>query len=156
MADFNQAIILGNLTKDPELRSTSTGQSVASFSVATNRRWTNKEGQLQEDTEFHNVVAWNKLAEISSQILYKGRKVLVSGRLKTRSWEGQEGVKRYTTEIIADTISAIGQSKGAIDGGGVVIENKTDSSESAGSKNKNIKPETVNVPDEINLDDIPF
>src|SRR3989338_2876638 len=98
MADFNQAIVLGNLTRDPELRSTASGQSVASFSVATNRRWTNKEGQQQEEAEFHNIVAWGKLAEICAQILYKGRKVLVAGRLQTRNWEGQDGLKRFTTE----------------------------------------------------------
>ncbi|MBI4023115.1 single-stranded DNA-binding protein [Candidatus Berkelbacteria bacterium] len=152
MADFNQAIILGNVTKDPELRTTSTGQSVTSFSVATNRRWTNKDGQQQEDTEFHNVVAWAKLAEICAQLLYKGRKVLVSGRLQTRSWEGQDGAKRFTTEIVADQMSALGPPRQggaeapATPAGGTTLKK----SETAKSE----QPATV--PDEINLDDIPF
>ena len=116
MTDFNQAIVLGNLTKDPELRYTANGQAVASFSIATNRRWTDKEGQPQEAVEFHNIVAWGKLAEICNQILYKGRKALVAGRLQTRSWEGQDGVKRYSTEIVADQISATGAPRAAGDG----------------------------------------
>lgn len=156
MADFNQAIILGNLTRDPELRSTTSGQSVVSFAVATNRRWTNKDGQQQEDTEFHNVVAWGKLAEICSQILTKGRKVLVAGRLKTRSWEGQDGAKRFTTEIIADQVSAVGpSSRGGTptDTGDVQIPND------APAPAKGKKPVTAPAEaaaDEINLDDIPF
>lgn len=148
MADFNQAVILGNLTRDPELRSTTSGQSVASFTVATNRRWTTKDGQQQEETEFHNIVAWGKLAEIVSQILYKGRKVLVAGRLRTRQWEGQDGVKRYSTEIVADHVSATGPSRA-----GGEVPAKTDGETMP--QQENAAPE-VNVPDEINLDDIPF
>lgn len=150
MADFNQAIILGNLTKDPELRSTASGQSVTSFSVATNRRWTNKDGQQQEDTEFHNVVAWGKLAEICAQILYKGRKVLVSGRLQTRNWEAQDGSKRFTTEIVADNVSALGPSRGGSEEGGAPA--------AGGNMPKAAKKADAPaaVPDEINLDDIPF
>lgn len=150
MADFNQAIILGNVTKDPELRSTANGQSVVSFSVATNRRWTNKDGQQQEDTEFHNVVAWGKLAEICGQILYKGRKVLVSGRLQTRNWEAQDGSKRFTTEIVADNVSALGPARN----GGEESGAPTTSGGATKTSKKNDTPATV--PDEINLDDIPF
>ena len=151
MADFNQAIILGNLTKDPELRSTTSGQSVTSFSVATNRRWTNKDGQQQEDTEFHNVVAWGKLAEICAQILYKGRKVLVSGRLQTRNWEAPDGSKRFTTEIVADNVSALGPSRGGNEEGGA-----TSGATNAPKSAKKNADTTAVVPDEINLDDIPF
>ncbi|MCA9388570.1 single-stranded DNA-binding protein [Candidatus Berkelbacteria bacterium] len=147
MADFNQAVILGNLTRDPELRSTQSGQSVASFTIATNRRWTTKDGQQQEETEFHNIVAWGKLAEIVSQILYKGRKVLVAGRLRTRQWEGQDGIKRYSTEIVADHVSATGPSR---TGGEVPAQSGGEEMPKAE------KPAEVNVPDEINLDDIPF
>lgn len=148
MADFNQAIILGNVTRDPELRQTQTGQAVASFSVATNRRWTNKDGQIQEDSEFHNVVAWGKLAEICSQILYKGRKVMVAGRLQTRNWEGQDGIKRYTTEIVASEISALGPARagaeaGAANNGFAVPKEQPQTTPSGGDE-------------EINLDDIPF
>ncbi|MBI4032482.1 single-stranded DNA-binding protein [Candidatus Berkelbacteria bacterium] len=157
MADFNQAIILGNLTRDPELRSTTSGQSVVSFSVATNRRWTNKDGQQQEDTEFHNVVAWGKLAEICAQILSKGRKVLVAGRLKTRSWEGQDGAKRFTTEIIADQVSAVGPARAGAgaDLGNVQIPNEAPTAAPAKGKKAVTAPAEA-VADEINLDDIPF
>jgi single-strand DNA-binding protein len=158
MTDFNQAIILGNLTKDPELRYTPNGQAVTSFSVATNRRWTNQSGEQQEQTEFHNVVAWGKLAEICSQILYKGRKVLIAGRLQTRSWEGQDGVKRYSTEIVADQISATGAPKTSQDGD---IQ-KNGATEKPIIKNDSKPTETTKPADkvsdteEINLDDIPF
>ena len=162
MTDFNQAIVLGNLTKDPELRYTANGQAVASFSIATNRRWTDKEGQPQEAVEFHNIVAWGKLAEICNQILYKGRKALVAGRLQTRSWEGQDGVKRYSTEIVADQISATGAPRAAGEG---AVANDTRSQDNKPFEkplNKNpkqpddSKTDAKTDSDEINLDDIPF
>ena len=163
MADFNQAIILGNMTKDPEIRSTPSGASVASFSLATNRRWTNKDGQQQEETEFHNIVAWGKLAEICGQILYKGRKVLVSGRLRTRQWEGQDGIKRYSTEIVADQISATGAARhgdaaGTAEGATAEAPAAMPSSAAPKAPATASKPAEapVPVPDEINLDDIPF
>lgn len=161
MTDFNQAIILGNLTKDPEFRYTPNGQAVASFSIATNRKWTTAEGQQQEDVQFHNVVAWGKLAEICNKILYKGRKTLVVGRIQTRNWEGQDGIKRYTTEIIADQISATGPAKSAneeviADEAVKPISNNTTKAD-ATSNNENIKPENNKENEEdINLDDIPF
>ena len=98
----NMAIIVGNLTRDPELRYTPAGHAVCSFGVATNRTWTTADGERKEEAEFHNVVAWNRLAEICSQYLAKGRKVYIQGRLQTRTWEGQDGVRRSRTEIIAD------------------------------------------------------
>lgn len=97
---INKAIIVGNLTRDPEMRYTPNGQAVATFGVATNRRWTTN-GEQKEETEFHNVVAWGKLAEICSQLLKKGRKVYIEGRLRTRQWEGKDGVMRRRTEIVA-------------------------------------------------------
>lgn len=97
-------MIIGNLTRDPELRTTTTGQTVANFGVATNHAWTDSSGQKQEKTEFHNIVAWAKLADICGQFLAKGRKVYVEGRLQTREWEGQDGVKRYRTEIVAENM----------------------------------------------------
>lgn len=160
MTDFNQAIVLGNLTKDPELRYTPNGQAVTSFSVATNRRWTNKEtNQPQEATEFHNVVAWGKLAEICSQILYKGRKTLIVGRLQTRSWEGQDGIKRYSTEIVADHISATGAPRSTGEGAISDIADDNDSKKITpqAKKDEDNKPEsTKKDSEEINLDDIPF
>ena len=93
---------MGNLTRDPELRNTPTGQSVVSFGVATNRVWFDKNRQKQTEAEFHNVVAWGKLAEIISRYLSKGKLVFIEGRLKTRTWEDQSGQKKYKTEIIAE------------------------------------------------------
>lgn len=102
--NFNKVIIVGNLTRDVELRSTPSGQSVANFSVATNRFYTDSSGQKQSDVEFHNVVAWGKLAELCHQYLAKGRMVLIEGRLKTRNWQDQSGQTKYRTEIIAEVI----------------------------------------------------
>jgi single-strand DNA-binding protein len=102
--NFNKAIVLGNLTRDPESRTLPSGQSVVNFSVATNRIYTDKSGAKQQNTEFHNVVAFGKLAEICSRYLNKGKMVLVEGRLQTRSWQGQDGVKRYRTEIIMENM----------------------------------------------------
>ena len=91
--NLNKAMIIGNLTRDPEVKTTPSGQNVATFSVATNRVWTNAQGQKQEAVEYHNIVAWGKLAEICGQYLNKGKKVYVEGRIQTRDWQGQDGVK---------------------------------------------------------------
>lgn len=102
--NLNKIFIIGNLTRDPEARSLPSGKSVVSFSVATNRFWTDQQGQKQKKAEFHNVVAFGRLAEIVSQYLKKGSMALVEGRLQTRTWEDQGGQKRYRTEIIAEAI----------------------------------------------------
>jgi len=97
---LNRVELIGNLTRDPELRYTPSGAAVCSFGIATNRSWTTDTGEKHEETEFHNIVAWNKLAEICSQFLTKGRKVYVEGRLATRKWTGQDGQQRTTVEIV--------------------------------------------------------
>lgn len=97
---LNKVMLIGNLTRDPEMRYTPQGTAVCTFGVATNRQWTTDSGEKKEDAEFHNLVAWNKLAEICAQLLKKGRKVYVEGRLSTRSWQGQDGVQRQRTEIV--------------------------------------------------------
>lgn len=102
--NLNKAMIIGNLTRDPEIRTTPTGQTVASFTVATNFIWTDQSGQKRDKAEFHNIVAWRRLAEIVGQYLKKGSKIYLEGRLQTRDWVGQDGVKRYRTEIIADNM----------------------------------------------------
>jgi single-strand DNA-binding protein len=102
--NLNKAMIIGNLTRDPEIRTTPNGSSVASFAVATNLVWNDANGQRQEKVEFHNVVAWRKLADICGQYLKKGSKVYIEGRLQTRDWTGQDGVKRYRTEIVAENM----------------------------------------------------
>ena len=98
----NTVIIIGNLTRDPEMRYTPAGHPVTNFSVATNRVWTTADGERREETEFHDVVAWNKLAEICNQYLRKGRKVYVRGRLQTRRWHAADGSPRSKTEIVAE------------------------------------------------------
>ncbi len=102
--NLNRAMIIGNLTRDPEARTTTSGQSVCNFSVATSSQWTDAQGQRQERTEYHPIVAWGKLADICSQYLAKGRKVYIEGRLQTREWEGQDGSKRQRTEIVAENM----------------------------------------------------
>lgn len=97
---LNKVELIGNLTRDPELRYTPSGTVVCSFSIATNRNWTTDTGEKKEEADFHRIVAWNKLAELCSQFLTKGRKVYVEGRLTTRSWTAQDGTQKQTTEVI--------------------------------------------------------
>jgi single-strand DNA-binding protein len=97
---LNRVQLIGNLTRDPELRYTPSGTAVCSFSIATNRNWTTDAGEKKEEVEFHRIVSWNKLAELCSQFLTKGRKVFVEGRLATRSWTAQDGTAKSTTEIV--------------------------------------------------------
>lgn len=99
---LNKATLIGNLTRDPELRYTPAGTAVCSFSLATNRSWTTDSGEKKEETEYHRIVAWNKLAELCSQLLSKGRKVYVEGRLQTRTWQAQDGTQRTSTEIVIE------------------------------------------------------
>lgn len=105
---LNRAQIIGNLTRDPEVRMAGT-QKVATFGVATSFNWTDQSGAKKEKTEFHNVVVWRKLAEICEQYLRKGQKVYIEGRMQTRDWEGEDGVKRYRTEIVADNMIMLGK-----------------------------------------------
>jgi single-strand DNA-binding protein len=107
MLSLNKVMLIGNLTRDPESRITPSGMQVASFGLATNRRWQTPEGVEQNATEFHEIVAWGKLAEIATQILKKGQPAFVEGRIQTRSWNAPDGSKRYRTEIIAENIIAL-------------------------------------------------
>lgn len=103
--NLNKAFIIGNLTRDPEIKTLPSGQPVVNFGVATNRRWTDPQGTRQEHAEFHNIVAFGKLAELCSQYLSKGRVAMIEGRLQTRSWQDQKsGDKRYRTEIVAENV----------------------------------------------------
>lgn len=104
----NKVIIMGRLGADPELKTLGSGQAVANFNVATSENWVDRDGQKQERTEWHRIVVWGKLAEICRQYLSKGRQVFVEGKLQTRSWEDQQGQKRYTTEIVASNVQFIG------------------------------------------------
>lgn len=109
---LNKVMLIGNLTRDPEMRYTPQGTAVCTFGVATNRQWTLESGEKKEDAEFHNIVAWNKLAEICAQLLKKGRKVYVEGRLQTRSWQGQDGTQKTRTEVVINDM--------------VILDKKTD------------------------------
>ena len=118
---INKAILIGNLGADPELRYTQTGTPVATFNIATTRRWKDKDGQQQEETEWHRIVAWSRLAEICGEYLNKGSRVYVEGRLQTRKWQDQNGNDRYTTEIIAQEMKMLsprGEGGGGYGGGG--------------------------------------
>jgi single-strand DNA-binding protein len=146
--NLNKAMIIGNITRDPEVRKTPNGQTVASFGVATNRRWTDQAGQKQEQAEYHNIVAWRRLAEIVGQYLKKGSKVYIEGRMQTRSWEDQSGTKRYKTEIVAENLIMLDK-KGSVEQGS---ESPTRSSAS----NEGAQPEPQSGEPEINVEDIPF
>ncbi len=146
--NLNKAMIIGNLTRDPELRTTPSGQNVASFSVATNLIWTDQSGQQQKKTEFHNIIAWRKLAEVCSKYLHKGSKVFIEGRLQTTDWTGQEGVKRYRTEIVAENMIML-DSKGGMATGTASVNN--------GGNEATIEiPESNPEDEEIRVENIPF
>lgn len=142
---LNKAIIIGNLTRDPELKALPSGSKVVNFSVATNRTWKDKDGAKQEDVEFHSVVAFGRTAELVAQYLKKGSQALVEGRIQTRSWEGKDGEKKYRTEVVAESVQF--------------------GSRPAGSRQENAAGSAPGVPvvdvsdqgdGEINPDDIPF
>jgi single-strand DNA-binding protein len=143
--NLNKVFILGNLTRDPELRQTTTGQSVCSFGVATNSFFKDKSGQNQKRAEFHNVVVWGRQAEITNQFLKKGSSILVEGRLQTRSWQDKQGQTHKTVEIISERIQLGPRSAGVRDSGQF-----NDSGASAPkSENADVKEELP----EINLDE---
>lgn len=157
---LNKVMLIGNITRDPELRYTPQNTAVCRLSVATNRSWTGADGSQQESTEFTPVVAWGKLAEIANQILSKGRKVYVEGRLQTNTWENKEGESRKTTEVIADQIIALDSRPGSGTGG----EESRDYSypeESAPKTKKKKSEDELAVDDSVRsvddiADDIPF
>jgi len=149
---LNKAIIIGNLTRDPELRSLPSGVKVCTFSVATNRVWRDKNGQKQEDTQYHNVVVFGTQADNVAQYLRKGSSLLVEGRMQTRSWDDKDGKKQYRTEVVADRVQFGPKSSGAAPsafGAGAA------SAGAPASPKENVK--TIEYPEEdINPDDIPF
>lgn len=161
--NLNKVFIAGNLTRDPELRQTTGGQAVCSFSIATNRFFTDSTGQKQKQAEFHNIVAWGRQAEIINQYLKKGSILLVEGRLQTRSWQDQQGTKHWRTEIVADQIQ-LGPRTGT---GGDTFGQRDDSytqrpSASEPRPNNSNKSDTTPIIDladdgeEIDVKDIPF
>ncbi len=143
----NLVILVGNLTRDPQMRYTHNGTAVASFSVATNRTWLS-EGKEQEAVDFHNVVVWNKLAETCNNLLSKGRKVFVRGRITNRSWDDASGLKHYKTEIVAEEVIFLDAPRER-------SESEPGQKETATKETESV--ESVNVAQEnINAEDIPF
>ncbi len=142
--NLNKVFILGRLTADPQLRSTPGGQQVASFGVATNRVWSDKNGQKQEAAEFHNIVVWGRQAEVASKFLSKGGLVLVEGRMQTRSWQDKQGQPRKTTEIIAERLQLGPRPGGGAPRGGT----------NAPAANEPVP--TIEVDEEVKAEDLPF
>ncbi len=174
-ASLNKVLLIGNLTRDPELRYTPSGAAVCSFGVATNRSYTASDGQKKEEAEFTKIVAWGKLGELCSQLLTKGRKVYVEGRLQTRSWETPDGQNRQTTEVIIDDMRILDSRPGYGAGGEEVpevVEEPYDSADKAAvpsepaqeaeakkpaKEPKNEAPVKKNEEDQkVDLDDLPF
>jgi single-strand DNA-binding protein len=143
--NLNKVMLIGNVTRDPEVRATPSGQNVASFSVATNRRWKDQSGQPKDQVEYHNIVAWRRLAEIVGQYLKKGSKVYIEGRLQTRSWDDQSGTKKYKTEIIAENLIMLDKAGAA--GNAPAATPAPDEAQ---------QPEPPAGEPEINVEDIPF
>lgn len=144
---LNKAMIIGNLTRDPEVKAIPSGTKVATFGVATNRVWKDKNGVKQENVDFHNIVVFGRQAEVVGQYMKKGNSILIEGRIQTRSWDDASGVKKYRTEIVADRIQFGPKSAGA--GGSY--------SAPAGAEEDKKSVEAIEYPEEeINPDDIPF
>ncbi|KUK82658.1 MAG: single-strand binding protein [Microgenomates bacterium 39_6] len=146
-------MLIGNLTRDPELRYTSKGTAVCSFGLATNRNWTTDQGEKKEDVSFHRIVAWDKLAEICSQLLFKGKKVYVEGRLQTRRWEDQEGNTRQTTEVVISEMMALDSRR--------LPEEKDENGQDESSSPKEAEEKEKSQPkkankEKVDTSDIPF
>lgn len=146
--DLNKAQIIWRTTQDIELKTTPNGQSVASFSVATNRNWTDGSWVKQEQVEFHNVVLWGKLAEIANQYLTKWKRVFIEWRLQTRNWEAQDGTKRYRTEIVGENLIMLDS--------GSASESTPSYSSDSGNASAAVKRSAPKQEEEISIEDIPF
>jgi single-strand DNA-binding protein len=153
---INKAILLGNLTRDPVLRYTASGRPVCDFGIATNRAWTNDKGERQDLPEFHNIVAWGKLAEIASQYLAKGRKVYVEGRLQTRNYETADGQKRTRTEIITSDLVMLDSREAPATANTHNGQSDPSSTTSDTLRVEEPPPETTSPEAEINPEEIPF
>lgn len=159
--NVNKVLLVGRLTRDPEIRSTTSGQSVASISMATNRFWKDKSGQRQEKTEFHNVVLWGRLAEIAGQYLTKGQEAFIEGRMETRKYTGKDGIERRTTEVVAENMQLGSRPQGQ--GGGSSFSPRPQSAPNSPTNTVPVAKEeeipTINLDeeqDEVKLEDVPF
>ncbi len=158
---LNRVQLIGNLTRDPEVKQIPGGSAVASFSIATNFTWKDSSGQKQEKVEFHNVVAWQKLAEICGQYLKKGSKVFVEGRLQTRDWEGEDGIKRYRTEIVIENMIMLDRKGAPLEGGSSYMGGQAEhgglnKSSEAPANNEMMASQVSGKNEEVAIDDLPF
>jgi single-strand DNA-binding protein len=153
MNSLNKVQLIWNVTVDPEIRQTPNGQFVANFNIATNRTWKDSSGMKQDQSEFHSIVIWGKLAEIVQQYVTKGKKIYIEGRIQTRSWEDQTGQKRYKTEIVADNIILLGNPGGKSEDFGDTNFGSWDDEDVSPVKTKRVTPKAEQ---EINIEDIPF
>ncbi|OGZ34725.1 MAG: single-stranded DNA-binding protein [Candidatus Portnoybacteria bacterium RBG_19FT_COMBO_36_7] len=152
--NFNKAIVLGNLTRDPESRTLPSGQPVVSFSIATNRVYKDQSGNKKQVTEFHNIVAFSKLADICSRYLIKGKMVLIEGRIQTRSWQDQSGNKRYRTEIVAENMQM--GPRGAGDTGAMPSQAPSQAQDEIPIIETEELPSAEEGEEGVNVKDIPF
>ena len=150
MNSLNKVQLIGNLTDAPEIRETPNGKKVASFSVATNRTWKDASGSKQEAVEYHRIVAWSGLAEIAEKYMEKGKKVYVEGRLETKSWEAEDGTKRYKTEIVADEVILLSGKSG------VSARDADDVFQEDAPEDRPRKKPAARRDEEIHIEDIPF
>ncbi|MFZ2681742.1 MAG: single-stranded DNA-binding protein [Patescibacteria group bacterium] len=153
-SSLNRVTLIGNLTRDPELRKTTGGQSVASFTIATNRAYTSSDGQKKDQADYHSLVAWGRLGEICAQYLVKGKKIYVDGRLQTREWDGQDGQKRYRTEVVIENMIMLDRS-GQVSGAPKSLDAADAAAEAAAAPIMTDEPSQA-PNEEIKLEDIPF
>jgi len=156
--NVNKVLLVGRLTREPEIRTTTSGQSVASLSMATNRFWKDKSGQKQESTEFHNVVLWGRLAEIAGQYLVKGAEVFIEGRLQTRKYTAKDGTERRTTEVVGENMQLGAKPQGRPYTPGTPATNNSAPTPEAKSQVEEAIP-TINLDeeqDEVKIADVPF
>ena len=157
---LNRVQLIGNMTRDPELRYTPSGTAVCTFSLATNRSWTTDSGEKHEEVDFHRVVAWRKLAELCSQFLVKGRKVYVEGRLSTRTWTGQDGTQKSSTEVVIDDMILLDSKGGAQAAPSEPREDIPEEKKAPAKKKETVEEavpeETVAREEEVTPEDIPF
>lgn len=155
---LNRVQLIGNLTRDPEMKQIPGGQVVTSFGLATNFTWNDQSGEKQSKAEFHNIVAWRKLAEICGQYLRKGSKVFVEGRLQTRDWEGEDGVKRYRTEVVLDNMIMLDRKGDAVDmdRAPAGIDAGNDMGADYGSDSVGAVADSAGGSEDVTIDDLPF
>ncbi|MDO8741815.1 MAG: single-stranded DNA-binding protein [Candidatus Roizmanbacteria bacterium] len=153
---LNRIILIGNLTRDPELKYTPTGTAVCTFGIATNRSWTTNDGQTKEDVQYHRVVAWQKLAELCGKLLNKGRKVFVEGRMTYRTFTGKDGIQRTIAEIVLDDFIVFGDGRKMTETAPTTSTDEVTATKTTGENKTEENKEEPSKDETVNPDDIPF